>query len=98
LIQREIERSGIPTVGISLTRAYTEKVKPPRTIHLRWPFGHPLGEPFKEIQQAAVLDKAFGALYGINEPGDIIDIMFKWRRELYPRAPWLKPAVKNKAA
>ncbi|MFQ5484088.1 MAG: hypothetical protein ACE5DO_02005 [Desulfobacterales bacterium] len=97
MIQREIERSGIPTVGISLVREYTEKVKPPRTIHLRWPFGHPLGEPFKENQQAAVLDKAFGALYEITEPGDIIDIGFKWRRERYPRAPWLKPPAKKKA-
>jgi len=95
LIQREIEHSGIPTVGISLVREYTEKIKPPRTIHLRWPFGHPVGEPFKEAQQAATLDKAFGALYGITEPGDIIDIRFKWRREIYPRAPWLKSQVKN---
>jgi len=95
LIQREIERSGIPTVGISLVREYTEKVKPPRTIYLRWPFGHPLGEPFKETQQAAVLGKAFAALYEITEPGSIIDLMFKWRREIYPRAPWLKSPVKN---
>ncbi|MEJ2038208.1 MAG: hypothetical protein P8X55_04665 [Desulfosarcinaceae bacterium] len=44
LIQRVIEQSGIATVSISIVRAYTEKVKPPRSVFLHWPFGHPLGE------------------------------------------------------
>jgi D-proline reductase (dithiol) PrdB len=59
------------------------KVKPPRTIHLRWPFGHPLGEPFNLPQQRAVLAEAFKALYSIDKPGEIIDIPFKWRRQGY---------------
>ena len=83
LIQRAIEREGIPTIGISIVREYTEKVKPPRTIFLRWPFGHPLGEPFNLAQQRAVLAEAFQALYSIDKPGQIIDIPFKWRRHRY---------------
>lgn len=83
LIQREIERVGIPTIGISLVRKFTEKVKPPRTIFLKWPFGHPLGEPFHKEQQRAVLTRAFDALYGIREPGEIVDVPFRWRREKY---------------
>jgi D-proline reductase (dithiol) PrdB len=83
LVQREIERAGIPTIGISIVRSYTEKVKPPRTIFLKWPFGHPLGEPFHTAQHRAVLQKAFEALYSINEPGTIVNIPFKWRREQY---------------
>jgi len=60
LIQREIEQAGIPTIGISIVREYTEKVKPPRTVFLDWPFGHPLGEPFDKEQQVAVLlDQTF---------------------------------------
>jgi hypothetical protein len=90
LIQREIERSGIPTIGISIMRRFTEKVKPPRSIHLYWPYGHPLGEPFMVGQQAAVLGRAFDAFSQITEPGTIIDVMFKWHREQYPRAPWLE--------
>jgi len=43
LIQRIIESSGIPTISISINRPYTEKIKPPRSIFLDWPFGHPLG-------------------------------------------------------
>ena len=83
LIQREIERAGIATIGISIVRDYTEKVKPPRTVFLRWPFGHPLGEPGKRDQQRAVLLESFRALYQIDQPGTIVDLPFRWRREDY---------------
>jgi len=83
LVQREIEKAGISTIGISIVRKYTEQVKPPRTIFLKWPFGHPLGEPFHEAQHRAVLQKAFDALYTINQPGTIADVPFRWKRETY---------------
>jgi D-proline reductase (dithiol) PrdB len=83
LIQREIERVGIATIGISIVREYSEKVRPPRTVFLRWPFGHPLGEPDNHPQQRAVLLETFKALYQIEEPGTIVDLPFRWRREKY---------------
>jgi D-proline reductase (dithiol) PrdB len=83
LIQREIERVGIATIGISIVRKFTEKVKPPRTVFLKWPFGHPLGEPFNDTQQHAVLQRAFEALYAIQKPGTILDLPLRWRREKY---------------
>jgi D-proline reductase (dithiol) PrdB len=83
LIQREVEKAGIPTIGISIVKEFTAKVKPPRTVFLRWPFGHPLGEPFNVLQQRAVLIGSFNALYSINEAGTIIDLPLKWRREKY---------------
>lgn len=83
LIQRAIEAEGIPTVGISIVREYTEKVKPPRTVFLKWPFGHPLGEPFNRPQQRAVLAEAFKALYSIETPGTIVDLSFRWKRHKY---------------
>ncbi|HKL26499.1 MAG TPA: hypothetical protein VJ910_09775 [Desulfuromonadales bacterium] len=83
LIQREIERQGIPTVGISIVRDYTEKVQPPRTIFLKWPFGHPLGEPGNLAQQRTVLLEALKAVKTIREPGEIIDLPFPWRRYRY---------------
>jgi D-proline reductase (dithiol) PrdB len=64
-------------------RKFTEKVKPPRTVFLKWPFGHPLGEPFNVLQQRAVLIEVFNALYTILKPGEIIDLPFKWKRESY---------------
>jgi len=83
LIQREIEKEGIPTIGVSIVRKYTEKVKPPRTIFLRWPFGHPLGEAFNKAQQRVVLAEALRALYAIREPGTILDMPYRWKRETY---------------
>ena len=88
LIQRNIEAVGIATISISVNRSYTEKVKPPRSIFLRWPFGHPLGEPNAINQQAAVLNKAFEALYAIDRPGKIIDVGWRWHRETYPEPEW----------
>lgn len=83
LIQREIEAAGISTIGISIVRGFTEKIKPPRTVFLPWPFGHPLGEPFKVAQQRTVLVAALDALYSIKTPGEIIDLPYKWRKEKY---------------
>ena len=83
LIQREIERAGIPTIGVSIVREYSEKVRPPRTLFLHWPFGHPFGEPDNRAQQRAVLFEAFRALYQIKQAGTIVDLPFRWRREKY---------------
>jgi D-proline reductase (dithiol) PrdB len=83
LIQREIEKAGIPTIGVSIVREFTEKVQPPRTVFLRWPFGHPLGEPGNKKQQRAVLLEAFKALDNIATPGEIVELPFRWRRHDY---------------
>ena len=56
---------------------------PPRSLFLRWPFGHPLGEPFMADQHRAVLAELFRALYTIATPGEIIDAGFRWRRKKY---------------
>lgn len=80
LIQREIEKQGIPTIGVSIARKFTEDVKAPRAIFVKWPMGHPLGEPGRVEQQMAVLKSAFKALESIKEPGTIIDLPYRWRR------------------
>ena len=70
-------------MGVSIVREYSEKVKPPRTVFLRWPFGHPLGTPYNTAQQRVVLAEALRALYTIQEPGTIIDLPHKLRGEKY---------------
>ncbi|PLX89340.1 MAG: hypothetical protein C0618_01440 [Desulfuromonas sp.] len=75
---------GITTIGVSIVRDYTEKVQPPRTVFLRWPFGHPFGEPHHIAQQRAVLREMFKAVEAIEQPGTIIDLPYRWRRERYP--------------
>ena len=59
-------------------------MRPPRTVFVRWPYGHPFGEPGNAAQQRAVLRAAFKALAEIAEPGAIVDLPFRWRRETYP--------------
>ena len=84
LIQREIESQGIPTVSVSIQRELTAKVKPPRVVYLRWPYGHPLGEPFHVGQQRWVLLEALRALEEITVPGTIRDLGYRWGRP----GPW----------
>ena len=64
-------------------RDYTEKVQPPRTVYVKWPFGHPLGEPGNTRQQRAVILEAFRLLYAATIPGEIVDLPFRWRRYDY---------------
>ena len=82
LIQRALEAAGIPTVSVSLLREVTEKLRVPRAVAVRWPFGHPLGEPFNRAQQLTVIRDALGALY-TAAPGTIVNLPYLWRRHEY---------------
>lgn len=64
-------------------REYAEQVKPPRTVFLKWPFGHPVGEPHNKAQQRTVVAESLRLLYEIETPGTIIDLPFAWRRHKY---------------
>lgn len=79
-----IEAAGIPTVCVVGLREIAERVRPPRTVHLKWPFGHPLGEPGNRAQQLAVIHYALTMLYDADTPGTIRDPAWRWRREQYP--------------
>lgn len=84
LIARIVESAGIPTVCVSLQREITAQVKPPRAVYLRWPFGHPMGEPGRPAQQRQVLLDALDLLASAEAPGVIVDLPYRWRREVYP--------------
>jgi len=83
LIARTIEATGIPTVSVMLLREIADKVKAPRTYVLRWPFGHPLGEPGNRAQQLTVICDALALLTTVTVPGSIIEPGYRWRREWY---------------
>ena len=84
MVAREIERQGIATVSLSLQRELTEKTRPPRALFLRWPYSHPLSEPFHVAQQRWVLRAALRALAEMQTPGTIQDLPYRWRRP----GPW----------
>lgn len=83
LLQRAIEAEGIPTIGITLQKEVTKKVKPPRALYLHYPFGHPLGEAFQVKQQRTILLDALQALETITEPGTILEPGYLWRRHRF---------------
>jgi D-proline reductase (dithiol) PrdB len=74
LIQRAIEAEGISTISISLNRAITEKVKPPRALLVGFPLGHPMGNPFDKELQRQILTEGLRYLIKITEPGTIVDL------------------------
>ena len=73
----------MPTIGISLQKEITRKVKPPRAFLLRYPFGHPLGEAGHVPQQRTILREALRALETIREPGTILEPDYPWRRHRF---------------
>ena len=80
MVQKAIEAEGIPTVGISISREISEKIKPPRTLFLKYPFGHPFGEPFNAKQQERIFHDALDLLLTASEPGVIVDSPYRWKR------------------
>jgi hypothetical protein len=62
VVARRLEEAGLVTVGISLIREHTEKLKPPRALWVPFPFGLPLGHPDDVAEQRAVLDAVLALL------------------------------------
>jgi hypothetical protein len=67
LIGSVIEKTGIPTVGLSLLREVTERVKPPRTLVVPFDFGYSLGEPDRPEIQHKIIAGALAMLQQIPE-------------------------------
>lgn len=78
LVQREIEASGIPTISLSNNPAATQRVNPPRWVHVRFPRGSMLGEPGNREKQRKVLVDAFDALAAIGTPGGHVELPCRW--------------------
>lgn len=62
LVQSIIEKSGIPTVSISLLVEVTRRVQPPRALAVDRPLGYPLGLPNDAELQKRILLAAFELL------------------------------------
>ena len=55
-------------------------MRPPRSVFVKWPMGHPLGEPGRADQQMAVIKAAFKLLVSAITPGTIVDLPYRWKR------------------
>jgi D-proline reductase (dithiol) PrdB len=88
LVARALESQGIATIALSIVREITEKTLPPRALHLRFPFGHALGEALNVNQQMHVLRLAFMHLFSAQTPGETAEAGLRWRRESYLDPNW----------
>lgn len=68
MLSRIFEERGLCTVGISLVREHTVKIKPPRAVFVPFPFGIPLGHRYDVREQRAVLEAAFATLDAPSGP------------------------------
>jgi hypothetical protein len=90
LIARVVEAAGIPTVCLSLTKDLTAAVGVPRALFVKWPLGHPLGEPHNVLQQRTLIYDALQLLLTAQQPGIIAEPGYRWRRERYLEPEWSK--------
>ncbi|CAN5369118.1 D-proline reductase (dithiol) protein PrdB [soil metagenome] len=68
IVAREIERQGIPTILISVERAITDKVRPPRTAYYDGNLGETVGKPNWKQYQLRVLDESLRWIETLDQP------------------------------
>jgi len=77
-----LEAHGITTVSLSISRSWSEKVRAPRSVFVRFPYGAALGDADAVEQQRAVLAATVREGLALPESGGIVDLPFRWRREV----------------
>ena len=85
LIARELESQGISTVVVNQGLQQPKRIKPPRALFLRYPYGQPFGQPHDADQQRVLVEDALGLLETVREPGSITRAPYRWRREDFQR-------------
>ncbi|MFC1850183.1 hypothetical protein ACFL27_08335 [candidate division CSSED10-310 bacterium] len=83
-----VEASGIPTISLSINRPWSEKVEAPRTVFVHFPYGAPFGEPGIYKQHLTILRDLLHVLQSAQEPGQIVDLPYKWKRTQYDQVPY----------
>ena len=78
LIQRAIEKAGIPTVGLSTFADRVERINYPRAATVKFPRGATLGRPHDVQQQRQVLLDTFEVLRTATAPGTWVELAHKW--------------------
>ncbi len=76
-----MEEHGIATVVVNLNRQQPERIKPPRCLLLKYPYGRPFGQPNDRDQQRVIVEDALRLLVTVTEPGTIVEQPYRWRRE-----------------
>lgn len=78
IVQREIEKEGIPTVIIAALPPVVRQNGAPRAVAPRVPMGANAGEPHNIPMQAGIVKGALEALISIDTPGTILPLPFEY--------------------
>ena len=76
-----LEEHGIATVVINEGLDQPTRVKPPRTLYVKHPYGQPFGQAGNADQQRTIIEDALDLLQSVTEAGTIIHSPYRWRRE-----------------
>ena len=79
LIAREIEAAGVPTLSMTSAWDITRAVAPPRSVYVHHPLGHQTGAPGDLAGQRAIVDAALRAGLAMREPGEMVELPFRWQ-------------------
>jgi hypothetical protein len=74
LIQRVVEKEGISTISISLSKEITQTIRVPRAVYSDFPLGHLFSYPGQKSKQLMILRFLLKCLAKIDTPGTIIDL------------------------
>ncbi len=78
LLQREIEKAGIPTVSISNIPETTERVCVPRAAFIQYPFGRQLGDVGDREGQRRVVGDMCALLEEAEGPVSYRHLPYEW--------------------
>jgi len=70
---------------VMMHKGVAEKMRPPRVAHVKFPFGRPMGEPNNPDQHRVVAEDALRILETATDPGVVVTLPYRWRREDYAR-------------
>ncbi len=75
-------------------RSITERANPPRSVFIDLPLGHTAGAPNDPVGQRQLLTDALVAGFAMTEPGQIVDLPFRWIDDKWKSAPlsWSRKA------
>lgn len=68
VLAHALERQGLATVGLSLVRGQSQRVRAPRFLHNEFPLGRPLGRPNDPEGQTDVLRRALALVPRTDVP------------------------------
>lgn len=66
---------------VGVVREMLERAPAPRNVLVRFRLGQVFGEPGHADRQRAVLADCLAALFTIREPGQLIELPYRWRRD-----------------